>query len=191
MFLKKRWWTLWKSKEKKWSMIASKNIEVKRKAIYLLMNLIMHCLLQLILIRQRWSDVMMIRSDKNEKDKSLYSTVKYNFIWLKEKLLTLSLLKTKSETSLNASVEAMIHRLRSMTHQQLKITQDWVHYAIMLSYEVMLAFASMLDESTTHVSHHCAQIMNAATASNCLIVMIYHMSAIIETRRNKYVYQEL
>ncbi len=180
-----------KNEEKKQSMIASKNIKVKRKAIYLSANLVMHCLLQSTLTRWRWSNVITTRSDKNEKSENLYSTVKYNFIWLKEKLLTLSLLKTKSETSLNASVEAMIHRLRSMTHQQLKITQDWVHYAIMLSYEVMLAFASMLDESTTHVSHHCAQIMNAATASNCLIVMIYHMSAIIETRRNKYVYQEL
>ena len=34
-------------------MIASKNIEVKKKVIYLSMNFITHCLLQLILTRQR------------------------------------------------------------------------------------------------------------------------------------------
>jgi len=60
----------------------------------------------------------------------------------------------------------------------------------MLSYEAVLAFASMLNESTTYVSHHCAQTMNAATASDHLIIMIYHALAIIKTCRNKYVYQE-
>jgi hypothetical protein len=60
----------------------------------------------------------------------------------------------------------------------------------MLSHEAVLAFASTLDESTTRVSHRCAQTMNAATASDYLIIMIYHVSALIETRRDKYVYQE-
>ncbi len=32
--------------------------------------------------------------------------------------------------------------------------------------------------------------MNAATASDHQIITIYHISAIIETRRNKYAYQE-
>ncbi len=58
----------------------------------------------------------------------------------------------------------------------------------MLSHEAMLAFASTLDESMTHVSRRCAQTTNAATASNHLITTIYHASAIIETRRNKYAY---
>ncbi len=123
-FLKKRWWTSWKSKEKKWSMIASKNVEVKRKAIYLLMNLIMHCLLQLILTRQRWSDVMMIRSDENEKDKSLYSTVKYNLTCWEEKPLTFSLSKMKSEIISSVSNEMLNHHLRSMMHHQLKKMQS-------------------------------------------------------------------
>jgi len=60
-----------------------------------------------------------------------------------------------------------------------------------LFFEAVLAFASTLDENTTRVSHHCAQMMNAATASDHLIITIYHALAIIETRRNKYVYQEL
>jgi len=60
----------------------------------------------------------------------------------------------------------------------------------MLSHEAVLAFASTLDENTTHVSHRCAQTMNAATASDHQIIIIYHVSALIETRRNKYVYQE-
>jgi len=60
----------------------------------------------------------------------------------------------------------------------------------MLSYEAVLAFASTLDENTTYVSHCCAQTMNAAIASDHQIIMIYQMSAFIETRRNKYVYQE-
>jgi len=60
----------------------------------------------------------------------------------------------------------------------------------MLSHEAVLAFASTLDESTTHVSHCCAQMMNAATVSDHLIITIYHALAIIETRRNKYAYQE-
>jgi len=42
----------------------------------------------------------------------------------------------------------------------------------MLFFEAMLAFASMLDESTTHVNHYYAQMMNAATASDLLIMMI-------------------
>jgi len=181
---------LQKSKEKKQSMTASENIEVKKKAIYSSVNLITHCLLQSTLTRWRQSNVIIMRSDENEKDESLYSTVKYNFTWLKEKSLTLSLLKMKSEMSLDANVEMMIHRLRSMMHQQLKMTRDWVHHAIVLSHEAMLAFASTLDENTTHVNRRCAQTMNAATASDCLITTIYHASAIIETRRNKYAYQE-
>ncbi len=59
-------------------MIASENIEVKKKAIYSSVNLIMHCLLQLILMRQRRSNMIMTRSDKNEKDENLYLTVRYN-----------------------------------------------------------------------------------------------------------------
>ncbi len=172
-------------------MIADKNVEVKREAIYSSVNLVTHCLLQLILTRRRWSDMMITRSDKNERNESLYSTVKYNLTWLREKLLTVSLSKTKSETSLDASIEMMNHYQRSMMHWQLKMTQDWVHHVIMLSHEAVLAFASTLDESTTHVSHHWAQTMNAATASDHLIIMIYHASALIETRKDKYVYQEL
>jgi len=42
----------------------------------------------------------------------------------------------------------------------------------MLFFEAMLAFASTLNESTTHVNHHYAQMMNAATASDLLIMMI-------------------
>ncbi len=109
---------------------------------------------------------------------------------MREKLLTLSLSKMKSKMSLDASVEMMSHRLRSMMHQQLKMTQDWIHHVIMLSYEAVLAFASMLDENTTCVSHCCTQTMNAATTSDHLIIMIYHASAIIKTCRNKYAYQE-
>ena len=131
---------------------------------------------------------MTTRSDKNEKDENFYSTVKYNLTWLKEKSLTLSLSKTKSKMSLDANVETIIHCLCSIMHQQLKMTQDWVHHVIMLSYEAVLAFASTLNESTTYVSHHCAQTMNAATASDHLIIIIYHASAIIKTCRNKYVY---
>jgi len=59
----------------------------------------------------------------------------------------------------------------------------------MLFFKAMLAFASTLNESTTHVSHHYAQMMNAATTSNLLIMMIYHTSAFIETYKDKYVYQ--
>ena len=97
-------------------MIANKNIEVKEEVIYSLVNLVMHYSLQLILTRWRWSDIIMIRSDENEKDESLYSIVKYNFTWLKEKLFIFSLLKMKSETSLDASVEMMNHHSRSMMH---------------------------------------------------------------------------
>ncbi len=171
-------------------MIASENIEVKKKVIYSSANLITHCLLQSRFTRWKQSDVMMTRSDENERSKNLYSTVKYNLTWLREKLLTLSLSKTKSETSLDASVETMNHHQRSIMHWQLKMTQDWVHHAIMLSHEAVLAFASMLDESTTCVNHRCAQTMNAATASDHLIIMIYHASTFIETRKDKYVYQE-
>ncbi len=190
MFFKKKWWTSWKNEEKKQSIIASKNIEVKKEVIYLSANLVMHCLLQLILMRRRRSDVMTTRSDKNEKDENLYSTVKYNLTWLRKKLLTLSLSKMKSKTSLDASIEMMSYRLHSMMHQQLKMTWSWVHHAIMLSYEAVFAFASTLDESTTYVNHRCAQTINAATASNHLIIIIYYMSAIIKTRRDKYIYQE-
>jgi len=59
-----------------------------------------------------------------------------------------------------------------------------------LSHEAVLAFASMLNENTTHVNRRCAQMMNAATASDHLITTIYHASAIIETCKDKYVYQE-
>jgi len=38
----------------------------------------------------------------------------------------------------------------------------------MLFFEAVLAFASMLDEDMTHVNHHCAQIMNAATLCNSI-----------------------
>ncbi len=168
----------------------NENIKVKKKVIYLSVNLVMHCLLQLILMRWRWSDMTTIRSDENERDESFYLTVKYNFTWLKEKLLTFSLSKMKSEMSLDASVETVNHHSRSMMHQQLKMMQDWIHHAIMLFHEAVFAFASMFDESTTYVSRRCVQIMNAATASDHLIIMIYHMSAIIKTRRNKYIYQE-
>ena len=181
---------LQKNEEKKWLMIASENIEVKREAIYLSVNLIMHCLLQSTFTRWRWSNVMITRSNKNEKDESLYSIVKYNLTWLKEKSLTLSLLKMKSKMSFNASIETIIHHLHNMMHRQLKMTQDWVHHAIILSHEAMLAFVSMLDESMTHVSRCCAQTMNAAIASDHLITTIYHASAIIKTCRNKYIYQE-
>ncbi len=150
-FFKKRQQTLQKNEEKKWSMIISKNIKVKRRVIYSSVNLIMHCLLQSILTRWRWSNMIIMRSDENEKDKNLYSTVKYNLIWLKEKLLTLSLLKMKSEISFNASIEMMIHHSCSMIHRQLKMMQDWVHHAIMLFYEAVLAFASTLDENTACV----------------------------------------
>ncbi len=68
--------------------------------------------------------------------------------------------------------------------------QDWIHHAIMLSYEAMLAFASTLDENTTHVNRCCIQTMNTMIASDHLIIMIYHMSAIIKTCKDKYVYQE-
>jgi len=61
----------------------------------------------------------------------------------------------------------------------------------MLSHEAVLAFASTLNESTTCVSCCCAQTMNAATASDYQIIMIYHASAFIETCRDKYVYQKL
>ena len=171
-------------------MITSKNIKVKKKVIYSSVNLIMHCLLQSRLTRWRQSDVMTIRSDENERSENFYLTVKYNLTWLKEKLFTLSLLKMKSKTSLDASVETMNHHQRSMIHRQLKMTWDWVHYAIVLSHEAVLAFASTFDENTTCVSRRCAQTMNAATASDHLIIMIYHASALIKTRRNKFVYQE-
>ncbi len=169
----------------------SENIEVKRKAIYSSMNLIMHCLLQLKLTRWRRSDVMMMKSDKNEKSESLYLTVKYNLIWLRKKLFTFSLLKMKSEMSLDANVETISHHQRSMMHQQLKMMQDWIHHAIMLFHEAVFTFASTLDENTTYVSCRCAQTMNAATASDHLIIMIYHVSALIKTCKDKYVYQEL
>ncbi len=171
-------------------MITSENIKVKKKAIYSSANLITHCLLQLILTRRRWSDVTTIKSDKNERNESLYSTVRYNLTWLREKLFTLSLLKMKSETSLDASIEMMSHRQRSTMHRQLKMTQDWVHHVIMLSYEAVFAFASTLNESTTCVSHRCAQTINAAITSDHLIIMIYHVSALIETCKDKYVYQK-
>ncbi len=132
----------------------------------------------------------MMRSDENERSESLYSTVRYNLTCWEEKLFTLSLLKMKSKMSLDASVEVINHHQRSMTHWQLKMTWDWAHHAIMLSYEAVLAFASTLDESTTCVSYRCAQTMNAAIASDHLIIMIYHASAFIEARRDKYVYQK-
>jgi len=147
---------LQKSEEKKWSTITSENIKVKKKAIYLSVNLITHCLLQSILMRWRWSNMITVKSNKNEKDENLYSTVRYNFTWLKEKLLTLSLLKMKNEMSLDVSIEIMSHRLHSMMYQQLKITRSWVHYAIMLFFEAVFAFASTLDKNMTYVSHHYA-----------------------------------
>jgi hypothetical protein len=58
----------------------------------------------------------------------------------------------------------------------------------MFFFEAMLAFANMLDESTTYVSHHCAQMINAVTASDFLIIMIYYASAFIKTRKDKYVH---
>jgi len=61
----------------------------------------------------------------------------------------------------------------------------------MLSHEAMLAFASTLNKSTTNVNCCCAQTMNTAKVSDHLIMMIYHASAIIETHKNKYTYQEL
>ncbi len=73
---------LWKSKEKKQLMIASKNVEVREKAIYSSMNFIMHCLLQLILTRWRWSNIMMMRSDKNERNKistQLLNTISHDW----------------------------------------------------------------------------------------------------------------
>jgi hypothetical protein len=85
---------------------------VKKKAIYSLMNLVMHCLLQMILTRWRWSNAMMTRSD--EKNENLYSTVRYNLTWLKKKLLTFSLSKTKNKKSSSIDVETMIHRLHDM-----------------------------------------------------------------------------
>ncbi len=171
-------------------MIISENIKVKKKAIYSSVNLVMHCLLQSILTRQRRSNMMMMRSDENERNENLYSTIRYNLTWLKEKLLTLLLSKTKNETSLDASIETMSHHQRSMTHRQLKMTQDWVYHIIMLSYEAVLAFASMFNENSTHVSHCCTQTMNAATASDHLIIIIYHALALIKTRKDKYVYQK-
>ncbi len=59
-------------------MIADENIEVKEKIIYSSINLIMHCLLQMIFMKWSWSDVTMTRSDENEKDESFYLIVKYN-----------------------------------------------------------------------------------------------------------------
>ncbi len=150
----------------------------------------MHYLLQSRFTRWRWSNVMITRSDKDEKDENLYSTVKYNLTWLREKLLTLSLSKMKSETSLNASIEIMNHCQRSMMHWQLKMTWSWVHHAIVLFHEAILAFASTLDEDTTCVNHHCVQTMNTMTTSDHLIIMIYHASALIKTCKDKYVYQE-
>ena len=169
-------------------MIADKNVKVKEKIIYSLMNLIMHCLLQSIFIKWRWSDMMMMKSDKNEKNESLYSTVKYNLTWLKEKLFTFSLLKIKSEMNLDVNIEMMNHHLRSIMHWQLKMMQDWVYDIIMLFFEAVFAFASTLNESTTCVNHHYTQMMNAMTTSNHLIIMIYYASTIIETCKNKYVY---
>ncbi len=171
-------------------MIASKNTKMKRRVIYSSMNLITHCLLQSILTRQRRSNVMITRSDKDKRSENFYSTVKYNLAWLREKLLTFSLSKTKSKTSLDASVETMNHRLCSMMHRQLKMTWDWVHHAIMLSHEAVFTFASTLNESTTYVNYYCVQMMNAMTALNHLIIIIYHASTIIETCRNKYAYQK-
>jgi len=60
----------------------------------------------------------------------------------------------------------------------------------MLSHEAVFTFVSTLNKDTTCVIHRCAQTMNAATASDHLIIMIYHALAFIETRRNKYVYQK-
>jgi len=85
---------------------------VKKKAIHSLMNLVMHCLLQMILTRWRWSNAMMTRSD--EKNENFYSTVRYNLTWLKKKLLTFSLSKTKNKKSSSVDVETMIHRLHDM-----------------------------------------------------------------------------
>ena len=137
-------------------MIANKNVEVKEETIYSSVNLITHCLLQSILTRWRRSDATMTRSDKDEESENLYSIVKYNLTWLKEKLLTLSLLKTKSKTSLDASVEVMNHCSRSTMHQQLKMMWSWVHNAIVLFFEAVFAFASTLNENITHVSYCCA-----------------------------------
>jgi len=161
---------------------------VKRRTIYSSVNLIMHCLLQLILTRWRWNDVMMMKSDENERSKNFYSTVKYNFTWLRKKLLILSLLKMKSKMNLDVSIEMMNHHSRSMMHWQLKMTWSWVHHAIVLLFKTVFAFASMLDENMTCVNHHCVQIMNTAIASNHLIIIIYHTSTIIETCKDKYAY---
>ncbi len=60
----------------------------------------------------------------------------------------------------------------------------------MLSYEAVFTFASTLNEDTTCVNHCCAQTMNTTTASDHLIIMIYHALTFIETHRNKYVYQK-
>jgi len=128
---------------------------VKKEAIYLSVNLVTHYLLQIILTRWRWSDVMMMKSDK--KDENFYLTIKYNLTWLKEKLFTLSLLKMKSEKSLSVNIETMIHYLHDMMHQNLKMTWNWVHHVIMLLFKAMLAVASMLDENTACVNYHCAQ----------------------------------
>ncbi len=120
--LKKRQRTLWKNEEKKQLMIASENVEVKKRAIYSSVNLITHCLLQLILTRQRWSDVMITKSDEDEKSKSFYSTVKYNLTCWEKKLLTFSLSKIKSKMILNVSNEMLNHYLCSAMHHQLKKT---------------------------------------------------------------------
>ena len=85
---------------------------MKKKAIYSLMNLVMHCLLQMILTRWRWSNAMMTRSD--EKNENFYSTVRYNLTWLKKKLFTFSLSKTKNKKSSSVDVETMIHDLHDM-----------------------------------------------------------------------------
>ena len=85
---------------------------MKKKAIYSLMNLVMHCLLQMILTRWRWSNAMMTRSD--EKNENFYLTVRYNLTWLKKKLFTFSLSKTKNKKSSSVDVETMIHRLHDM-----------------------------------------------------------------------------
>jgi len=70
------------------------------------------------------------------------------------------------------SDEMLSYRSRSVMHHQLKKTRDYIHHVIVLFFEAMLAFASTFNENTTHVNCHYAQMMNAATASDLLIMMI-------------------
>ena len=85
--------------------------------------------------------------------------------------------------NVNSKLDLMISL--DIMHWNLKMMWSWVHHAIVLFFEAVLAFASTLDENTTCVSHHCAQTMNAVTASDRLISIIYHASALFETCRNK------